>query len=51
MFEAPRQIRSAVVGDGNFAVGLTPLSQIDFEKIRSTLWHGRSTIFDRPARD
>jgi uncharacterized protein involved in exopolysaccharide biosynthesis/Mrp family chromosome partitioning ATPase len=44
MFEAPRQIRSAVVGDGNFAVGLTPLSQIDFEKIRSTLWHGRATI-------
>jgi uncharacterized protein involved in exopolysaccharide biosynthesis/Mrp family chromosome partitioning ATPase len=44
MFEAPRQIRSAVVGDGNFAVGLTPLSQIDFDKIWSTLWRGRTTI-------
>jgi polysaccharide biosynthesis transport protein len=44
MFEAPRQIRSAVVSDGNFAVGLAPLSQIDFEKIWSTLWRGRATI-------
>jgi uncharacterized protein involved in exopolysaccharide biosynthesis/Mrp family chromosome partitioning ATPase len=44
MFETPRQIRSAVVGDGNFAVGLAPLSQIDFSKIRSVLWRGRATI-------
>ncbi len=44
MFEAPRQIRSAVVGDGNFAAGLAPLSQIDFRKIRSVLWRGRATI-------
>src|SRR5579863_6186962 len=44
MFETPRQIRSAVVGDGNIAVGLAPLSQIDFNKIRSVLWRGRTTI-------
>jgi succinoglycan biosynthesis transport protein ExoP len=44
MFETPRQIRSAVVGDGNFAVGPAPLSQIDFGKIRSVLWSGRATI-------
>ena len=44
MFETPRQIRSAVVGDGNFAVGPAPLSQIDFSKIRSVLWSGRATI-------
>jgi len=44
MFESPRQIRSAVVSDGNFAVGLPPLAQIDFEKIWSTLWRGRMTI-------
>src|SRR5271155_6258105 len=44
IFQSPGQIRSAVVGDGNFAVGLTPLSQIDFEKIWSTRWRGRSTI-------
>jgi hypothetical protein len=29
MFETPRQIRSAVVGDGTFAVAPAPLSQID----------------------
>jgi succinoglycan biosynthesis transport protein ExoP len=44
MFEAPRQIKSAVVGTGNFADGFAPLSQIDFSKIWQTLWHGRATI-------
>ena len=44
MFEAPRQIRSAIVGDGNLAVGFTPPSQIDFSKICSVLWRGRATI-------
>ena len=44
MFEAPRQIRTAVVGDDNFAVGPAPLSQIDFGKICSVLWRGRATI-------
>jgi succinoglycan biosynthesis transport protein ExoP len=44
MFEAPRQIRSAVVGTGDFAVGFSPLSQIDFSKIVAALWRGRATI-------
>ncbi len=44
MFEAPRQFRSAAAGNGNVAVGLAPLSQIDLEKIWSTIWRGRGTI-------
>jgi len=44
MFEAPRQVRTAVVGTGNFADGFAPLSQIDFSKIRLVLWQGRATI-------
>jgi len=44
MFEAPRQIRSAVVATGNLPVGFAPLSQIDFSKIAGALWRGRATI-------
>ena len=44
MFEAPPQIRSAVVGTGDFTVGFSPLSQIDFSQIVATLWRGRTTI-------
>jgi polysaccharide biosynthesis transport protein len=44
MFEAPRQIKSAVVGTGNFPVGLAPLSQLDLGKILAALWRGRATI-------
>ncbi|HEX3936737.1 MAG TPA: exopolysaccharide transport family protein [Xanthobacteraceae bacterium] len=44
MFETPRQIGSAVGGDGNVAVGVTPLAQPDFGKIGSALWRGRATI-------
>ena len=44
MFETPRQIRSAVVGDGTFAVAPAPLSQIDLSQIWSVLWRGRMTI-------
>ena len=44
MFETPRQIRTAVVGDGNFTVAPAPLAQIDFGKIGSVLWRGRTTI-------
>jgi succinoglycan biosynthesis transport protein ExoP len=44
MFEAPRQFRSAVVAPGNFAVGMAPLSQLDFQKIWSLIWRGRATI-------
>ncbi len=44
MFEAPRQIRSAVVGPGSIAVGITPLSPLDLQKIWSRVWRGRATI-------
>ncbi len=44
MFETPRQIRTAVVGDRNFTVAPAPLAQIDFSKIGSVLWRGRTTI-------
>ena len=44
MFETPRQIRTAVVGDGNFTVAPAPLAPIDFGKIWSVLWRGRTTI-------
>ncbi len=45
MFEASRQIRSAVVGGGNLTVGQPPYSKIDFRKFWSAIWHGRATIF------
>ncbi len=44
MFETPRQIRTAVLGDGHFTVAAAPLAQIDFGKIWSSLWRGRTTI-------
>src|ERR1700761_4016581 len=44
MFETPRQIRSAVVGDGNVAVPLPPLAQLDLGKVGAALWAGRATI-------
>jgi uncharacterized protein involved in exopolysaccharide biosynthesis len=44
MFETPRQIRTAVVGDGNYTVAPAPLAQIDFGTIWSALWRGRTTI-------
>src|ERR1700675_3155957 len=49
MFEAPRQIKSAVVGAGNIPVGFAPIAQIDFSKIWSVLWRGRATILCTPA--
>src|ERR1700761_4965953 len=45
MFEASRQIRSAVVGGGNLTVGQPPYSRIDFNKFWSAIWRGRATIF------
>ncbi len=44
MFEAPRQLRSAVVGTGNVAVGFAPFPAIDLQHIWSTLWGGKATI-------
>ena len=44
MFETPRQIRSAVAGNGNAAIGLEPPAQIGLGDIAATLWRGRATI-------
>jgi len=44
MFEAPRQIRSAVVGAGDVAVGLTPFPEINLSQIWSAIWQGKATI-------
>jgi polysaccharide biosynthesis transport protein len=43
MFEAPRQIRTAVVGNGNYTV-VPPYSKIDFAKFWSVIWQGKLTI-------
>jgi uncharacterized protein involved in exopolysaccharide biosynthesis/Mrp family chromosome partitioning ATPase len=45
MFEASRQIKSAVAGGGNLTVGQPPYSKIDFRKFWSAIWQGRMTIF------
>jgi polysaccharide biosynthesis transport protein len=44
MFEAPSEIRSATIGPGGMALAYAPLAQIDFRKIRSALWRGKTTI-------
>ena len=44
MFEASRQIKSAVVGGGSLTVGQPPYSNIDFQKFWSAIWRGRATI-------
>jgi polysaccharide biosynthesis transport protein len=44
MFQAPRQIKSALVGTGDVAVGFTPLAAIDFRRILSVMWRGKATL-------
>ena len=44
MFEAPRQIQSAIAGAANVPVGFAPTGEIDFQKLLSVLWEGRATI-------
>jgi uncharacterized protein involved in exopolysaccharide biosynthesis len=44
MFEAPRQIRSAVVGRGDAAPTVGSFPEIDFRRIGSTAWRGRTTV-------
>ena len=44
MFEAPRQIKTAVAGSGEADAGLAPPPAIDLQKIFSDLWRGRATI-------
>src|ERR1700722_585881 len=44
MFETPRHIRPVAVGAGDVGIGVAPLNQIDFGKIRSAIWRGKGTI-------
>jgi uncharacterized protein involved in exopolysaccharide biosynthesis len=44
MFEAPRQIQSAVVGTGDIKVGFAPLAKIDFHRTLSVIWRDKATI-------
>jgi uncharacterized protein involved in exopolysaccharide biosynthesis/Mrp family chromosome partitioning ATPase len=44
MFEAPRQIQSAVVGAGDIKVGFAPLAKIDFHRTLSVIWRDKATI-------
>ena len=44
MFEAPRQMRSAVAGAGNMPVGFAPPGGIDFQGALAAIWRGKSTI-------
>jgi uncharacterized protein involved in exopolysaccharide biosynthesis/Mrp family chromosome partitioning ATPase len=44
MFEAPRQIRSAVVGPGDVTFGIASVAEVDFRRIWSVIWQGKNTI-------
>ena len=44
MFEAPRQIQSALAGTADVAVGPAPALGIDLHRIWSVLWRGKTTI-------
>jgi succinoglycan biosynthesis transport protein ExoP len=49
MFEAPRQMRSALAGAGTAPAGAAPLNEIDFQRLASDLWRGRRTILAATA--
>ena len=44
MFEAPRQIQSALAGTADVAVGPAPALGNDLHRIWSALWRGKTTI-------
>ncbi len=44
MFEAPRQMRSAVAGAGDMPIGLTPPGGIDIQEALAAIWRGKTTI-------
>ena len=44
MFEAPRQIQSALAGTADVTVGPAPALGIDLQRIWSVLWRGKTTI-------
>jgi len=44
MFEAPRQMQSATVRTGSVPVEFAPLADVDFQKLWSVIWRGKTTI-------
>ena len=49
MFETPRQTRTAVAAPNDVSFGLAALTAIDWRRIGSTLWRGRTTILTTTA--
>lgn len=49
MFEARRQIKSAVLGSGDVALGLTPSTETEARRILAALWQGKTTILRTTA--
>ncbi len=44
MFEAPRQIQSALAGTGDVTVAPGPIAKIELHRIWSVIWRGKATI-------
>ena len=44
MFEAPRPARTAAIGTADVAIGVPPGDGIDYQRILSVLWRGKTTI-------
>jgi hypothetical protein len=44
MFEAPRPVRTATVGAADVAIGIPTGDGMDYQKILSVLWRGKTTI-------
>src|SRR5208282_2435202 len=49
MFEAPRQIQSAVAGTADVTAGRAPVAGIDLRRILSVIWRGKATILRTTA--
>jgi polysaccharide biosynthesis transport protein len=49
MFEAPRQSQSAIVGTGEIPSGFAPVTEFNFQKALSVIWHGKGTILATTA--
>ena len=44
MFEAPRQLQSALAGNGDITVGPAPVAAIDLQRIVSIVWRNKATV-------
>ena len=44
MFEAPRQLQSALAGNGDITVGPAPVAAIDLQRIVSIVWRDKATV-------